>query len=336
MTTTISTASSGRQRLLVPAALLGVYLVWGSTYLALRYMVESIPPLLGSGVRFLAAGAILYAWARYRGRPAPNRRQWSNAAGVGVLLLVGGVGSVTIAESLGVGSGLAATAVAVMPVWAALWGGLFGLWPTRMEWAGLAVGLAGVVILSREGDFVGNPAGVALILVAPVLWALGSVWSTRLDMPHGMMSTAAQMVAASPALFALGWLRGERLEGGWESSSWLALAYLVLFGSVLAYSSYMYLLQNVRPALATSYAYVNPIVAVLLGVTLGREVLSGEAWVALPLILAAVGLVAMGKERGRGSAASFVETAEGARQGSADHGDHSSRVSPTTTGRPSS
>lgn len=336
MTPTTPTDPGRRQRLLVPAALLGVYLVWGSTYLALRYMVESIPPLLGNGVRFLAAGSILYAWARHRGRPVPSRRQWSNAAGVGVLLLVGGVGSVSVAESLGVGSGLAATAVAVMPVWAALWAGFFGSWPTRLEWAGLVVGLVGVVILSREGDFAGNAAGVALILVAPLLWALGSVWSTRLDMPHGMMSTAAQMVAASPALFAIGWLRGERLEGGWESSSVLALAYLVLFGSVLAYSSYMYLLQTVRPALATSYAYVNPIVAVVLGVTLGREVLSGEAWVALPLILGAVALVALGRERRRDPAASTDEAAGVGTSRSADHGDHSSRVNPTTTGRPSS
>ncbi len=296
---TAPTTTTRGTRLLVPAALFGVYVVWGSTYLALRYMVEDIPPLIGNGVRFLAAGLILYVWARRRGKPAPTTAEWWNAGRIGVLLLLGGVGSVSIAESLGVGSGLAATAVAVMPVWAALWGGVFGRWPTRIEWLGLGVGLTGVVILSGEGDFAGNPIGIALIVLAPILWAFGSVWSTRLHMPDGMMSTAAQMLAAAPALLVVGFLRGERLESEVTTSSWLALAYLTIFGSVVAYSAYMYLLQNVRPALATSYAYVNPVVAVVLGITIGDEVLSGEAWIALPLILAGVALVAAGAARTR-------------------------------------
>lgn len=294
--TAAATVPSER-RWLVPAALLAVYVIWGSTYLALRYLVEEFPAFIGVGIRFLAGGLILYWWARRRGRPTPTAREWRSAAQVGALLLVGGVGLVAIAEHAGVGSGLAATAVAVMPVWAALWSGLFGRWPTRVEWVGLVVGLVGVVILSREGDFAGNPTGVVLIVLSPILWAFGSVWSRRVPMPQGMMSSAAQMIAAAPVLLLGGVLRGERFDHSPAASGWLALVYLTLIGSVVAYSAYIYLLQTVRPALATSYAYVNPLVAVVLGITLGGEVLSGEAYVALPLILGGVGLVALGRQR---------------------------------------
>jgi drug/metabolite transporter (DMT)-like permease len=288
---------AGRQRWMVPAALVAVYVIWGSTYLALRYLVEEFPALIGVGIRFLVGGLILYWWARRRGRPVPTRREWLGAAEVGTLLLVGGVGLVAIAEQVGVGSGLTATAVAVMPVWAALWSGLFGRWPTGIEWAGLAIGLVGVVILSGEGDFAGNAAGVTLVIVSPILWSFGSVWSGRVPMPQGMMSAAAQMLAASPVLLLGGFVRGERFDHAPSMSGWLALVYLTLIGSVVAYSAYIYLLQTVRPALATSYAYVNPLVAVGLGITLGGEVLSGEAYIALPLILGGVGLVAAGRQR---------------------------------------
>lgn len=296
MTAATLPATSGR-RWLVPASLSAVYVIWGSTYLALRYLVEEFPALIGVGIRFLVGGLILYWWARRRGRPAPTRREWRSAAQVGVLLLVGGVGLVAIAEQVGVGSGLAATAVAVMPVWAALWSGLFGRWPTGIEWAGLVIGLVGVVILGGEGDFAGNPVGITLIVVSPILWSLGSVWSGRIPMPQGMMSSAAQMLAASPVLLVGGLVRGERFEHAPAASGWLALGYLTLIGSVVAYSAYIYLLQTVRPALATSYAYVNPLVAVVLGITVGDEVLSGEAYIALPLILGGVGLVAIRRFR---------------------------------------
>lgn len=284
-------------RWLVPAALVAVYVIWGSTYLALRYLVEEFPALLGVGVRFLVGGLILYWWARRRGRPAPTRREWRSAAEVGTLLLVGGVGLVAIAEQMGVGSGVTATAVAVMPVWAALWSGLFGRWPSGVEWVGLAIGLIGVVILSGEGDFAGNAAGMTLVIVSPILWSFGSVWSGRIPMPQGMMSAAAQMLAASPVLLVGGLARGERFDHAPAPSGWLALAYLTLIGSVVAYSAYIYLLQTVRPALATSYAYVNPVVAVVLGITLGDEVLSGEAYVALPMIIGGIGLIALRRHR---------------------------------------
>jgi len=297
MRTAEKTETPLARRWLVPAALGAVYVIWGSTYLALRYLVEEFPPLIGNAIRFLSAGAILYVWSQRRGSTGPTAIEWRGAAQVGVLLLVGGVGLVATAEQIGVGSALAATAIAVMPVWTALWSGLFGRWPTRLEWAGLVVGLGGVLVLSGEGDFAGNPAGMALIVTAPILWSFGSVWSGRVAMPKGMMSSAAQMLAASPVLFGLGVVRGERFDHAPALSGWLALAYLTLLGSVIAYTAYVYLLQTVRPALATSYAYVNPLVAVVLGVTIGGEALSGEAYVALPLILGGVGLVAVGRQR---------------------------------------
>jgi drug/metabolite transporter (DMT)-like permease len=285
--------------LTVGAALISVYLIWGSTYLALRFGLEGFPPFLLNAIRFLVAGAVMYAVLRLRGTPSPTPRQWWNAARVGALMLAGGVGLVTIAEDVGVGSGVVATAVAVIPLWAALVSGLFGRWPARLEWIGLVVGLAGVIVLAQEGDFTSNPIGMILVLVAPISWAIGSVWGSRLDLPRPAMATATQLLTGGAALLVLGPLRGERISEMPPVGAWLALGYLIVFGSIVAYTAYVYLLRTVRPALATSYAYVNPVVAVALGVTFGAEVLTGPAFVALPLILAGVGIVALAPLRAR-------------------------------------
>lgn len=283
------------RRLLIVLAQLAVYVVWGSTYLALRYMVEDFPPFLGNAIRMLVAGAILYTWVRFRGATAPTIRQWRNGFLIGSLLFVGGLGLVTMAEETGVGSGLAATAVAMTPVWAAVASGFFDRWPTGAEWIGLAIGIVGVVILSLEGDFDAHPLGLVLLIVAPMLWAIGSVWSNHLDLPTGSMSTAVQMLTGGLALVTTGLIAGEGITSAPGPRSWWALIYLIGPGSLIAFSAYAYLLRTVRPVLATSYAYVNPVVAVGLGVTLGAETLTGEAWIALPLILGAVGLIARGR-----------------------------------------
>lgn len=282
-------------RWLIGLALFAVYVIWGSTYLALRYLVEEFPPFIGNGIRFVVAGGALFLFLRWRGSPAPSGREWFSAAQIGALLMMGGVGLVALAEARGVGSGLAATAVAAMPLWAALWSGLFGRWPNRREWLGLAIGLTGVVILSQEGDFAGNALGITLMVVAPISWAFGSVWSQRISLPPGPMATAMEMTTGGGLLLVVGVARGERFDAVPDMGGWLALLYLTTLGSIVAFSAYMYLLNTVRPALATSYAYVNPVVAVLLGVTLGSEVLSGQAVIALPLILGGVALVAISK-----------------------------------------
>ena len=267
-------------------------MIWGSTYLALRYMVEGFPPFLGNAIRMLVAGGILYVWLQARGAAAPTVHQWRNSFFIGTLLFVGGLGLVTVAEGLGVGSGLAATAVGMTPVWAAVVYGFFDRWPTRV---GLVVGVVGVVILSQEGDFDALPLGLFLLILAPMLWAIASVWSNHIDLPAGAMSTAVQMLGGGVALGLAGAITGESITAAPGARAWWALAYLIGPGSLIAFSAYAYLLRTVRPVLATSYAYVNPVVAVVLGVTLGKETLTGETWIALPLILGAVALIARGR-----------------------------------------
>jgi drug/metabolite transporter (DMT)-like permease len=292
VTPTTKTTPRRDRRVLILLALAAVYFVWGSTYLGIRFGLEGFPPLAMNAIRFIAAGGILYIWLRRRGAAAPTARQWRNAAAVGAILLIGGVGLVTIAEDLGVGSGLVATAVAVMPLWAALWAGLFGHWPVRLEWLGLGLGFGGVVLLAQEGDFQSTAMGTFLVIIAPVFWAFGSVWSGKLDLPDNSMATAAEMLSGGVMFAILSPVFGETFDGMPSAKAWLALAYLTLLGSLIAYSAYMYLLRTVRPTLATSYAYANPIVAVVLGITIGDETITGPAWIALPVIL--IGLAVVG------------------------------------------
>lgn len=205
--------------------------------------------------------------------------------------MFGGVGLVAVAENAGVGSGVAATAIAAVPLWAALWSRVFGERTTRLEAVGIGVGFLGVAVLATAGDLTVTPLGTFLVLISPVFWALGSVWSKTLDLPKGAMATAAEMLTGGAALGVGAVLFGERFTVFPQRSAWLALLYLTVFGSIVAFSAYMYLLRNVRPALATSYAYVNPVVAVFLGVTLGDELVSAQSIAALPVILLGVGLV---------------------------------------------
>lgn len=276
--------------LLVVLALLAVYLVWGSTYLAIRFALEGYPPLFFPGLRFIAAGGVLYLLLRLRGVAAPTPRQWRNVALIGVLLLNVGNGGVVIAERW-VGSALAATAVATVPLWAAVFAGIWGHWPVRMQWLGMVIGFAGIVVLNLGGDFAANPAAALLLTVASATWAFGSVWSRRLDLPKGLMSSACQMLAAGVVFIAASALRGESWTLLPGARAVGALLYLTVFGSLLAFSAYMFLVQNVTPSLATSYAYVNPVVALLLGLTLGGEHIVRSGYIAIALVLLGVALI---------------------------------------------
>ena len=278
------------------AALLAVYVIWGSTYLAIRIALEGLPPLLMAGVRFLIAGGVLFAVLWLRGAPAPSPRQWGNAALVGGLLLLGGNGGVVVAEQ-SVASGLTALGVATVALWAALFAGLWGQWPKRLEWVGLAVGFAGVALLNVGGGLRASPVGALALLVAPVSWALGSMWSRRLDLPGGLMVSAAEMIGGGAMLLAASRAVGERIPGALSLRPSLALAYLIVFGSWIGFSAYLFLLRRVRPAIATSYAYVNPVVAMVLGVALGGEHIEGSEWAATPVILAGVALVGLAHAR---------------------------------------
>ena len=286
--TTLPTPSRGK----VVAALIAVYFIWGSTYLGLVYGLEGFPPFLLNGIRFLIAGGIMFAILRARGATTPTPRQWRNMVALGIPLFIGGLSLVTFAEDLGVGSGVTATAIAMTPVWAALWSGLFGQWPVRREWIGLIVGLLGVLVLAQEGDFRSSALGTLLVVISPIFWSFGTVWGPRLDLPKGLVAPAGQLLSGGVVMVALGLLRGERIAETPPTSALIAMAYLILFGSIVAFTAYFFLIRHVRPGLATSYAYVNPVVAVVLGLTLGGEVITGPIFIALPLILIGVGLVA--------------------------------------------
>ncbi len=285
-----------RLSLRVVFALFALYIIWGSTYLGIRIALNSFPPFLMAGLRFLIAGSTLYTFLRVRGAPAPTRAQWAASAVVGCLLLGAGNGGVTFAEQW-VSSGLAAVWVATMPIWAALFGGLWGRWPNRVEWLGLMLGFVGVGLLNLEGNLRANPLGVIALTVATVCWAFGSVWSRHLSLPSGPMASATQMLAGSVFLIVLGLTTGEKITAVPATQSVLAVLYLIVFGSLIAFSAYGYLLRNTRPTLATSYAYVNPVVAVLLGIWLGGEHISAVGVVAMMVILGGVALVILGREK---------------------------------------
>ena len=274
----------------IAAALIAVYVIWGSTYLAIRVAIEGIPPLLMAGSRFVVAGALLFVFLRLRGRAAPTRLQWRNAALVGGLLLLGGNGGVVLAEQW-VASGLTALGVATVALWSALFAGLWGQWPRRIEWVGLAIGFAGVGLLNLQGNLRASPAGSIALAVATVSWAFGSMWSRHLDLPHGMMAAAAEMLTGGVLLLVAGAVRGEAVPMVVAARPLLAWTYLLTFGSLVGFSAYLYLLRHTRPAMATSYAYVNPLIAIALGVWLAGEKVTLTEWLAMPVILGGVALV---------------------------------------------
>lgn len=277
-------------------ALFALYIIWGSTYYTISIAIESFPPFLMSGARFMIAGGLLFGFLRWRGMPVPSLKQWGGAALVGSLLLGGGNGGVAFAEQHHVASGLAAVWIASMPIIAALFAGLFGRWPSRIEWVGLMIGFAGVGILNMENNLRANPIGVIALTTATTCWALGSVWSRHLPLPNGAMASAAQMLSGGVLLLLMGFGTGEAIAGAPSTRSILAVAYLVVFGSLVAFSSYAYLLRNVRPTIATSYAYVNPVVALALGAWFGNEPITVVGVVAMLVILSGVGMVMAGKK----------------------------------------
>ncbi|MFS2127896.1 drug/metabolite exporter YedA [Pseudomonas sp. Pseusp97] len=282
-----------RVSLTLIAAFFALYFIWGSTYLVIRIGVESWPPMLMAGCRFIIAGAILFAWMLWRGAPLPTLKQCLSAGAIGILLLSCGNGGVTVAEHWGVASGVAALAVATVPLFTLVFGRFFGNRTNALEWAGIALGLFGIVLLNLGSNLQGSPAGAALILFAAATWAFGSVWSRRLDLPGGAMASAVEMLVGGGVLLLGSLLSGERLEQMPTAAGWGALAYLVVFGSIIAFSAYMYLLANVRPAAATSYAYVNPAVAVMLGVVFAGEHIGLAESLAMAVIISAVVLIGL-------------------------------------------
>ena len=274
----------------VIAALLALYFIWGSTYLAIRLALPGFPPLMMSGLRFVVAGGVFYVLLRLKGLPRPTRAQWFAALRVGTLLICGN-GLVVVAEQW-VSSGVAAVAIASVPLWSVLFAGLWGRWPAKGEWAGLAVGLAGVALLQSGGELRASPAGAIVLVLSAITWSLGSMWSTRLPLPAGPMAAASEMLTGGTVILAVALLRGERMTAIPDAQALGAYLYLVVFGSIIAYTAYAFLLAKVRPALATSYAYVSPVVAVFLGAVVAAEQVTHVAVAALALILTGVAIIA--------------------------------------------
>jgi len=293
---TPAVAASDSKSLSIWLSLLAVYFIWGSTYLAIRIALGGFPPFLLAGIRFVIAGSLMYTFLRLRGTPNPTRKEWSGAAIVGLLLLLGGNGLVTFAEQW-VASGLAALVVATVPIFAALFAGIWGRWPTRREWLGLGIGFVGVALLSLDGGMSSNPLGAAALLLATISWAFGSVWSRYLSVPRGPMGSAAELLAGGVGLSVLGFGTGEQITSVPGPGPLFAMAYLIIFGSIVAFTAYSYLLQRVRPSLATSYAYVNPAVALMLGVGLAGEQVTMFGLIALPIILAGVAIVLLARSK---------------------------------------
>jgi len=265
-----TTSSPRSARILVPLSIVSLYLIWGSTYLGIRIALEGFPPFLLAGIRFLIAGSAMYAFLCWRGIPAPTRQQWRNCLVTGILLLGLGNALVGYAEQT-IASGITAVAVASVTLVMAVFAGLYGQWPNRLEWLGLMIGFAGVVVLNFGGEMRGSPLGALALLAATVGWAFGSIWSKHQNMPTPAMSAAAQMLCGGGVLVVFALTLGERVAAPPGPRALAAMAYLIVAGSLVGFSAYIYLLHKVRPALATSYAYVNPPIAVLLGVLVGGE-----------------------------------------------------------------
>lgn len=274
-------------------AFFALYVIWGSTYLVIRIGVQYWPPLMLGGIRFIVGGTLMYAFLRWRGVPAPTWPQWKAAGLIGILLLSFGNGAVSMAEHTGVASGVAALAVATVPLFTLLCGYFWGTRNTRLEWAGIVLGLIGIAMLNLGSNLQSSPLWAVLLIGAAAAWAFGSVWSKHLPMPQGAMSSAAQMLVGGVVLLIGSALTGEHLESLPPLEGWVAMMYLVVFGSIVAFNAYMYLLKNVRPAAATSYAYVNPAVAVLLGIVFAGESIGIEETVAMAVIISAVLLISL-------------------------------------------
>jgi drug/metabolite transporter (DMT)-like permease len=279
-------------------ALLALYIVWGSTYLGIKVSIETIPPFFHAAVRFLVSGLILIMWQKAAGQEMPTRRQWISTAIIGNLLLLGGNGLVSWAEQF-IPSGIAALIIGSVPMVLVIAEAIRpgGTKPTWQAILGLVIGFVGIFILVGPAEISGsetrlNPFGVAALLTATVLWAAGSTYSKTADLPKSsLMTTGAEMLMGSIGLLIVSLLTGEL--NGWNPAevstrSLVGLVYLITIGSIVGFGSYIWLLQNAPISLVATYAYVNPIVAVILGYFFANETLEPRIWLATAIIIGAV------------------------------------------------
>ena len=279
-----SKTSVGPGKAAIVAALLAVYVLWGSTYYGIKIALENYPPFLLTAIRMLIAGGLMYAVLRWRGEAAPTRKQWRSIFVLAILLTVLSNALVNLAEET-VSTGLVAIGVAAMPLWAGFFSALRGQHPTVREWIGIAIGFIGVLWLNIGTEMNAGWQGMLAVLIAPISWAYGSIWSRQQDLPAPFMSAASQMLLGSVFACIVGLLLGERITALPELVPTMAMLYLVVAGSIFGFTAYIWLLHHVRPALATSYAYVNPVIAVAIGALLLDEKFNSSAIGAMLLIL---------------------------------------------------
>jgi len=273
-------------------AVAATWMIWGSTYLAIRISLEDMPPFFMAGSRFLVAGAALFGWLLIRGKSLPTLRQLRNAFLLAFLLLVMGHGGVVFAEQW-VASSVAALAVASMPLWATLFARLFGRRVTRLDAIAIVIGFIGVVLLNKDAELRGATLAAIVLLIAPISWAFGSVVSGRMELPSGLMLPATEMLCGGVQLFVISLVMQEGLPQQmtfWPTAAWI---YQIIAGSIIAFSAYLYLLKHARPALATSYAFVNPVIAVALGVALAGEHMETWGYAGMTIIVAAVAVITL-------------------------------------------
>ena len=281
---------SKNQTFLIIAALFCTYFIWGSTYLAIKFGIESFPPFLMGGIRFTVAGILLYIVKRFLGEPNPTRYQWLGATIVGILLPAMGNGTVCYVQQT-VSSGVAALAIPTVPIWMAIFSSFWGHKIRGREWLGVAIGFVGIAMLNFGGSLHGQLSSAFLLVFAAATWSFGSVWGKYLSMPAGLMAPACQMLTGGIALLIFSTLQGEQYPSAISLKSWVAMLFLILLGSVVAYSAYQYLLKTVRPLVASSNTFVNPIVAFAVGIWLANEYITTIEYAALAVILVGVFLV---------------------------------------------
>lgn len=300
-------AAAAPPRVLLLGAFATIYLVWGSTYLAISIAIETLPPFLMAASRFLIAGVLLYAWARARGVPAPDRRNWGAAALLGALFLLLGNGGVVWAEQR-VPSGLAAVLVALLPIWTAIieWARPGGRRPTGWVVVGLLTGFVGVALLlapTSDGVAHVDPLGAIVLMLASLSWAVAGVIARDMPLPaSGSLASGMQMLAGGAWLAIVSVASGEPADVNLEAvslGSALAVAYLIVFGSLIAFSAFTWLLRVSTPGRVATYAYVNPVVAVLLGWAIASEPFGPRDLVAAGVIVLGVVVITSAKAKRR-------------------------------------
>lgn len=279
-----------RHTLLVVIALFCTYFFWGSTYLAIRFGIESFPPFLMAGVRFMVAGVVLYIVMRFLGSENPTWAEWRGAGIVGILLPAMGNGTVCFVQQT-VSSSVAALSIATVPVWMAIFSTLWGHRITRQEWLGIAIGFIGIVLLNISGSLSSETTSALLLLFAACAWSFGSVWGKHLAMPKGLMGAACQMFVGGVVLMLASAYAGETWPQSISTKSWGAMVFLVVLGSLATYSAYQWLLKNVSPLIASSNTFVNPVVAFVVGILFANETIAQNEYIALAVIIVGVVLI---------------------------------------------